>query len=57
MIVSSLIARRSINNGNMLPNAGGYEVIKKHKGIAIPAIAFTYMTFFYVFHRMVGYNN
>jgi hypothetical protein len=36
---------------------GGYELIKKRWAIATPAIALTYASFFFVFHRLVGYNN
>lgn len=47
MIVSTVL-----NGGR-----GGYELIKRKWCIALPAIAFTYMTYFSVIHRLVGYNN
>ena len=36
---------------------GGLDLIKKRWPIAVPVIAGTYATFFYVIHRYVGYNN
>jgi hypothetical protein len=36
---------------------GGYDLIKKRWCTAVPAIAVTYASFFFVFHRLVGYNN
>ncbi len=36
---------------------GGYELIKRRWALAIPAIAINYMSYFFIFHRLVGYNN
>ena len=36
---------------------GGLDLIKRRYPIAVPAIAGTYVVFFSVFHRLVGYNN
>ena len=36
---------------------GGYELIKRRWPIAVPVIAGTYATYFFVFHRIAGYNN
>ena len=36
---------------------GGYELIKRRWPLSLPAIAITYCSYFFVFHRLVGYNN
>jgi hypothetical protein len=36
---------------------GGYELLKRRWCLALPAIAATYAVQFYIFHRLVGYNN
>lgn len=36
---------------------GGLELVKRKWPIAVPAVAVTYMTYFYIFHRLVGFNN
>ena len=36
---------------------GGLDLIKRRYPIAVPAIAGTYVVFFSVIHRLVGYNN
>ena len=47
MVVSNIL------NGNK----GGIDLLKKRYGLALPAVAFTYATYFFIFHRQVGYNN
>lgn len=37
--------------------SNGIELIRRRRGIAIPAIIATYVTYFSVIHRLVGYNN
>lgn len=36
---------------------GGLDLIKRRYSVAVPAIAVTYCSLFYVFHRIAGYNN
>lgn len=33
------------------------DLIKRRYSVAVPAIAVTYCSLFYVFHRIAGYNN
>ena len=36
---------------------GGLDLLKKRWYLAVPAVAVTYATYFWVFHRQVGYSN
>ncbi len=47
-----MVASTFINGG-----IDGFGLIKRRWPIAIPAIIGTYMCYFYVIHRQVGYSN
>ena len=51
--VPTVIAVSTYLNGGR----DGYGLIKRKWPLAIPAIIFTYCSYFYVIHRQVGYNN
>ena len=51
--IPTVMAASTFLNGGR----GGYEMIKRRWPIAVPVVALTYVSYFYVFHRMVGYNN
>lgn len=51
--VPTVMAVSTVLNGGR----GGYDLIKRKWFLALPAIAATYMSYFFVIHRMVGYNN
>jgi hypothetical protein len=51
--VPTVIAVSTMLNGGR----GGLDLIKRRYPIAVPAIASTYAVYFYVIHRLVGYNN
>ena len=51
--IPTVMAASTFLNGGR----GGYEMIKRRWPIAVPVVALTYVSYFYIFHRMVGYNN
>ena len=51
-IPTMMVVSTFLNGGR-----GGLDLIKRRWPIAVPAIAATYVSYFFVFHRLVGYNN